>query len=355
MRDAILTVLVLTGGVVSSGSVPLAAEAETACGDVNGDAAINITDAIHLLTYLYLGGDAPVCSVTQPPDEEASCDSFSQMAVEACKHDALARYWRENAMCYTLTDPTEGRACREALKARLRSTLDECRAQFKPRLDLCEVLGASAYGETPDPQDFVDRVDNPYMPLAPGLVLVYESRTAEGKSRTEVKVTSEIREILGVKCVVVRQVETLDGEDVEETEEWFAQDSSGNVWNFGEQTFGFEDSEVADWGWWQAGIEGAKPGIVMRGSPQPGEVYRQGFALGVSEDIGRVLTLSGSVPHSTSVFGNLEHCLQVEESSLLENEVEHKFFAPGVGMVLEVNMESGERTELVERSVSPAE
>jgi hypothetical protein len=349
MRLTMPTVLVLTGALFTTRSSLSQAGPESVCADMNGDAAVNISDAVYLLNYLFLGGQAPVCSVTQVDGEPPSCESFSRKAVEACKHEALGDYWRARAMCDLAADPADAARCREAARKHLNSTLDDCQAQLDSRLEACQFLGAPPFNLAIDPRDFVVGIDNPYFPLTPGSTLIYESQTDEGTRRQEVSVTFDTRRILDVECVVVRITGTLNSEFVEEGEEWFAQDAGGNVWNFGEWSFDVEDSNVADWFQWQAGIDGAKPGIVMKGNPQPGDVYFQSLAIGVSEDIGRVMSTSEAISLATPSIGPFKDCVQVEEFSVLEDEVEDKFFAPGFGVVLEVNPKTGQSTELVEK------
>jgi hypothetical protein len=85
-------------------------------------------------------------------------------------------------------------------------------------------------------------------------------------------------------------------------------------------------------GSWEAGVNGAKPGIVMLANPRVGKSYRQEFLQGVAEDMAKVLNLNSrvSVP-----YGDFEDCLLTKEWSVLEKGViEHKFYAPGVGLTL---------------------
>lgn len=100
---------------------------------------------------------------------------------------------------------------------------------------------------SPDPRDFVRRVDNPYLPLAPGSRWVYE---VAGGATVTVTVGDEPRAVDGVATTVVRE-----RSGTTETERWFAQDRAGNVWIFGEQ------------GTWEAGIDGAQAGWPCSGNP----------------------------------------------------------------------------------------
>jgi len=200
------------------------------------------------------------------------------------------------------------------------------------------------YNPVIDPANFVGVINNQYMPLAPGTTFIYEAETEDGLERDVVSVTDETKVILGVTTTVVQDTATVfdevtpEGRVEEDTEDWFAQDVEGNVWYFGEFTTSFEYDEqgnligTSNAGSWEAGVNGAKPGIVMLANPRPGESYRQEFAEGVAEDMARVFRLNASVSVPYGDFGN---CLETKEWTPLEpGHVEQKFYAPGVGLVL---------------------
>ena len=189
---------------------------------------------------------------------------------------------------------------------------------------------------------------NPYWPLVPGTIFLYEGDTDEGLETVRVHVTHETREIEGVECIVVRDTVEVDGEVVEDTRDWYAQDKNGNVWYFGELSVELENGEIfALTGSWETGVDGALPGIIMFANPQIGQIYRQEFYLLEAEDAAEILSLtaSTSVPYGT--YNGI--CLQTAEFLPTDPDVlEHKFYAPGIGFVLEVNPDSGERVELVD-------
>lgn len=201
------------------------------------------------------------------------------------------------------------------------------------------------------PSDFVAGVNNTYMPLVPGTTMVYEARTDEGTERTVVHVTNATRTVMGVVCVVVRDTVSLDGSVIEDTYDWFAQDVEGNVWYFGEDSKEYEDGEVVSTaGSWEAGVGGAKPGIVMLAHPHVGLTYRQEYLKGEAEDMGTVLSLDAAV---TVPAGTYSGALRTKDFTPLEpGVVEHKYYAPGVGVVLEE--EGATRVELIEvRTAQP--
>jgi hypothetical protein len=202
-----------------------------------------------------------------------------------------------------------------------------------------------------NPDDFVERIDNPYLPLVPGTTFTYQGEIEGSPEVDEVSVTQETKEILGVTCTVVKDRVTINGELAEETEDWFAQDKKGNVRYFGEDSKEFENGVVVSTeGSWEAGVNGAKPGIVMEDQPKVGDSYRQEFAKDVAEDMAEVLSLTESV---TVPYGSFTNCLETKEWSPLEpGVVEHKFYAAGIGLLSEVTVEGGtDHMELV--SITP--
>lgn len=207
---------------------------------------------------------------------------------------------------------------------------------------------AEGYAPKVDPANFVERVDNPFFPLEPGTMFVFEGETEDGVERVEDYVTRDTKEVLGVKCVVLRDRVTVDGELVEETLDWFAQDREGNVWYFGEETKDYENGEVVSTaGSFEAGKNGAKPGIVMKANPRVGDSYRQEQYEGEAVDVAEVLSLSErvSVP-----YGSFDNVLLTKDWNPLQPDVlEHKYYAPGVGPIGSVEVVGGpERVELVE-------
>ena len=95
-----------------------------------------------------------------------------------------------------------------------------------------------------DPADFVDVIDNPYLPLAPGSRGCTRARSDGEAERIEVEVPDERATSMGISAVVVRDTVYVDGELVEDTFDWYAQDSDGNVWYLGEDTHEYEDGEA---------------------------------------------------------------------------------------------------------------
>jgi hypothetical protein len=197
----------------------------------------------------------------------------------------------------------------------------------------CVALGLRPADYQPriDPTNFQATVDNPYYPLVPGTTYRFVETARGDRNETAVTVTHETKRVMGVECVVVHDVVTEDGEVAEETYAWIAQDKQGNVWSFGEGTQEISaGGAVSTAGSWEAGVDGAQPGILMPANPTPGEPYRQGYRLGIAEDMAEIEALGES---ATVPAGTFTDCVRTEEWSELESGSARKWYAWGVGAV----------------------
>jgi hypothetical protein len=196
------------------------------------------------------------------------------------------------------------------------------------------------------PSDFTTRIDNPYWPLTPGNRWVYRETGDGGAQRVEVTVTDEIKEIAGVPSRVVHDVVTRDGELIEDTRDWYAQDKAGNVWYMGEDTKEYENGKVATTeGSWEHGVDGAQAGIMMPADPEIGLRYRQEFYADEAEDNGEVLALDERI---SVTAGRFDRVLKTKDTNPLGGgSFEHKFYAPRVGLVKVVHPGGGGREELL--------
>jgi hypothetical protein len=175
-----------------------------------------------------------------------------------------------------------------------------------------------------DPGRFTTRIDNPFWPMAPGRRWVYRETDGAGDThRVEVTVTDRTVRALGVEARVVRDVVSSKGRPREVTDDWFAQDLQGNLWQLGE-----------------AGHEFAQPVLVLPARPDPGDIYRQpGAVVRVLDD-----ATTAKVP-----YGSFQRVLVTQELGSSEpDRAEHEFYARGIGPVLAVTVSGGSgREELV--------
>ncbi len=204
---------------------------------------------------------------------------------------------------------------------------------------------------TLDPADFTTEVTNPYWPMAPGNRWVYRETDGQaGEQRVEVTVTDETKTIMGIEALVVHDVVSENGEVIEDTFDWYAQDADGNVWYLGEDTAEYENGKLKTReGSWEGGVDGALPGIIVPANPEPGQSYREEYYEGHAEDGAEVLTLDALMKAPVGVFEGL---LQTRNFSPLEpSYIEEKFYARGVGPVATVAVSGGTgREDLISRS-----
>lgn len=193
-----------------------------------------------------------------------------------------------------------------------------------------------------DPKDFTTRIDNPYWPMDPGTRWTYREIDEEGvELKVVVTVSDQTKKIAnGVTARVVRDTVTEDGELIEDTFDWYAQDKEGNIWYLGENTAEFENGKlITKGGSFEAGVDGARPGIIMPDDPQDGMKYRQEYYKGEAEDNGEVLSTDEMVQ---SPVGQFDNALLTKDTNAIEpNVLEYKLYAKGVGPVLTLGVSGG--------------
>ena len=286
------------------------------------------------------------CAMSAVSAKTNYCQKTSQAALQSCRAGAQSDYSLALGKCDNFSDPAVAKACQEQALADRKDALATCSDQYDARQAVCQRLGRAPYDPPIDPANFVSTIDNPYFPLTPGTTFIYEGQTAQGLEHDEFFVTNNTKVILGVTCIEVRDTGRVNGELTEDTLDWFAQDKDGNVWYFGENAKQIVGGLVVGVeGSWTAGVDGAKPGIIMKAHPAVGDFYRQEFSLGTAEDMAEVLSLTESV---TVPYGSFSNCLKTKETSPLEPDaLENKFYAPGVGNVRTVDLVTGEILDLI--------
>jgi hypothetical protein len=195
-----------------------------------------------------------------------------------------------------------------------------------------------------EPRDFTARVDNPWFPLAPGMSWHYTERQGATTRDEFVSVLRRTRKVMGVECAVVHDMVMENGQTIEETYDWYAQDKRGNVWYFGEETTDLRRGAPDPAGSWEAGIDRALPGLLMPARPKRGKPYRQEYAPGRAEDMGEVAALGDSVRVPAGAYAG---CVRTRGWSPLEpGATERKWYASGIGLVRSESSD-GEVTELI--------
>jgi hypothetical protein len=195
------------------------------------------------------------------------------------------------------------------------------------------------YAPVIDPANFSQPLANDYFPLDPILVTVFEG----GGEHVEVTVTADTKVIMGVTTRVITDQVTVDGQLQEDTIDWYAADNFGNVWYFGEKTAEYENGEISSTaGSWEAGVDGAQPGIITLAQPRVGDSYRQEFYAGQAEDVAKVYAMEESITVPKDTY---DLVLVTEDWSLLTPDVhERKWYAPRIGVVFEETVKGGSGT-----------
>jgi hypothetical protein len=191
----------------------------------------------------------------------------------------------------------------------------------------------AAYHPKIDPRNFSDRITNKYWPMKPGTTWTYTGQKDGQPEKVVVVVKKTSKTIMGVRTVVVQDTVTTNNTLAENTTDWYAQDKQGNLWYFGEDSKDYKNGVVVSTqGTWEAGVDGAQPGIVVKARPTAdGKTYRQEFRPGVAEDMAKILSTNGAEKVPAGSFKRIVHTLDTDP--LNPDKIEHKFYAPGVGPV----------------------
>ena len=205
---------------------------------------------------------------------------------------------------------------------------------------------ADRRGGTLSPANFVTKIDNPYFPLPVGRTLIYKGKKDGVTQIDRVFVTRHTKIIMGITARVVTDVARHGHRLLEKTSDWFAQDEQGNVWYLGENTAAYDpDGTVDTSGSWEAGVKGARPGIIMEAHPRIPDAYRQEFLKGEAEDTAWIVDRGTTL---TVPYGTVHGVLTTLEATRVEpRSYDEKLYAPGLGIVLERSLTSVETAKLV--------
>ena len=308
-----------------------------------------------------------------PVQGGAYCSSTAGVVFLACGDAAEADARIAVGKCKNIEDFKARGECLAEARSSLEESLQLCREQLRARKDVCRALGEGRYDPDVAPALFDEDPGHPtnpnlYFPLAVG------NRWEFGGAETIViKVLDKRKLIAGVNCIVVNDKVKVDGKVGEDTQDWFAQAKSGDVYYFGEETKEYETFAgdvpkepelVGIGGSFKAGREGDKPGIGFLASPQPGMVYRQEFSLDNAEDIARIRSTTYSygedadldrfVPQKLAEMLCHGDCIVVDELTPIEpGALGRKYYASGIGTFLEIDPNSGEVVQLVGCNFDP--
>jgi hypothetical protein len=180
-----------------------------------------------------------------------------------------------------------------------------------------------------------NRITNPWFPLAPGSVYVYDGQKDGQQARDVMTVTHTVKVIAGIRARPVADRLFLDGRLEERTTDWYAQDRRGTVWYLGEKTaeLNAKGKVTSTEGSFLDGRHGAEGGIFMPVHPQVGQAFQQESFKGQAEDRFRILSLATSI--STPAASSQTAMLTEEKTPLEPGVVDHKYYVQGIGTVKE--------------------
>lgn len=307
-------------------------------------------------------------------DNGMYCSSTAQTIERSCRSEATDDYYKAQAICMNLSETGEREDCLEEASTARTENFSSCTAQLAARRNVCAAVGEGRYDPEFDEIDHETDYRNPtrlnaYFPLRIG----NKAELRGGGEVVSIEVLNKTKLIDEVRCIVVRDVVTVDGQLREATDDWFAVARNGNVWYCGEEVKDYEYTPgdrpqapelISRDGSFKAGLNGDKPGIAFLGSPQVGRVYREEFSIGNAEDVSKVLSTTysyGEVPSlDRFVPMNLAQLLCARDCVVTlaftardPGVVEYKYYARGMGQFLNVKPATGETVQLVKCNYDP--
>ena len=300
------------------------------------------------------------------------CSQTAKVVFKACGSELEDDFLIAIANCINVSDKDERKECEADAREERKEAKESCKEQFEARLEICDFVGEERYDPDFGPENFFSTpAGNNYFPLGIGNKWVYEG----GGETITVEVLNATKFIEGVTCIVVNDRVKEDGKVIENTDDWYAKHLlTDDVWYCGEIAENFETFELDDpdnpelvdiEGSWKAGRDGAKPGILIEANPQPGDAYRQEVLWGDAEDVAEVLSntyffgkgdtedpdsFDYQVPEALANWfcSRTDPCVVTRDLTALEPGVEErKYYAPGIGVFLEVELETGNIVQLV--------
>ncbi len=297
------------------------------------------------------------------------CSNTASYLFAACGAEADDDLFKAKAICINISDGTQRRTCLSEARTARSEADRNCLAQHAGRRDACQLLGEDRYDPAFEPAMFVDDFSHPtnpnrYFPLGIG----YRWESQGGDEVNVIEVLDQTKLIEGVRCIVVQDMVFKDGKLVEDTDDWFALAKNGDVYYCGEEVKDYETFSgdmpalpelVSIDGSFKWGRDGDKGGLFFRVAPFNGDVYLEEFSLGNAEDVTEVLTttyafglnreLDKFVPRQLVDIFCASDCVVTKNYSLLEPGIfARKYYASGIGVILEVNPMTGETVQLVD-------
>jgi hypothetical protein len=187
-------------------------------------------------------------------------------------------------------------------------------------------------------RDLLPTGNNPYLTMQPGRVLTL----MKGRDTLTVTILPDTQDVDGVTAGILEERETKGGALIEVSRNFFATDkNTGDVYYFGEDVDNYKNGKVVDHeSAWRAGLQGARFGLMIPARPMVGQKFFQEIAPKVAMDRVEIVAIDETVKTRAGTF---EHCVHLRETTPLERDVSHKYYAPGVGIIKDDDFELTKR------------
>ena len=206
------------------------------------------------------------------------------------------------------------------------------------------VNGAEPWRDHFDVQkaDLLPTGTNPFITMQPGRVV----HLTHGKDSLTVSVLPDTAVVDGVTVGILEEREAKNGNVVEVSRNFMATDrNTGDVYYFGEDVDNYKHGQVVDHdSAWRAGVNGARFGLMVPGKPAAGQKFYQEIAPRVAMDRVEVISIDETVKTPAGTF---DHCVHLRETTPLERDVSHKYYAAGIGIIKDDEFELAERPNAV--------
>ena len=203
----------------------------------------------------------------------------------------------------------------------------------------CAGLNSSGPATSPafsHPRD----ITNAYLPLAALKqdILEDKSERVERTAKPDVRKTFEFGgQTVESLCVEDREFDSA-GNLKEATLDYFAQDDAGNVYYLGEDVNTYKDGKISGHsGAWLLGKDTKIPGVLLPAHPKVGDKFSSENVPGITREDDEVVSVSETLTVPAGIFHD---CVKVKERAS-DGDVEYKFYAPGVGVIAEMDADGG--------------
>jgi hypothetical protein len=306
-----------------------------------------------------------------PVGHAGVCEKTADLLAHACTSEIRDDELVARAKCLNMAEAEDRTECYAEAATGRAEHRKLCAGQEKARLAACRLVGSGRYDPEFEAEDFDSDYrnltqPNPYFPLTIGNRWEYV-----GEDETDtLEVLDETKLIEDVTCIVIQdQVRGIDDDLLlEDTDDWYCQAKSGDVFYLGEEVKNFESFDgdnprvaelVSVDGSFKDGRDNDRGGLIFPAIPKVGAAYYEEFSLGNAEDLARIL----SVTYRYGVNADLDrfvpkalaeqlcaagNCVVTHNTSQLEpGIVGRKYYARGIGVFAETDPAKGLKQQLV--------